>query len=118
MTLSLFLRPIVFAMLSPASVARVFGARYRAIPALPATVRTEPLRCASDRLIAARRATADLLGCRRITPVRTRRHRMAGAQITPEVREALYDTLRRYVWCMDTGDIKGVVGCFTPDAEL
>ncbi|MSQ28990.1 MAG: hypothetical protein EXR68_00650 [Dehalococcoidia bacterium] len=38
--------------------------------------------------------------------------------IPVETREALYDTLRRYVWCMDTQDVEGVVGVFTADAEI
>jgi hypothetical protein len=32
-----------------------------------------------------------------------------------EDREAIRDRLGRYVWTLDTGDIEGVVACFTPD---
>ena len=30
----------------------------------------------------------------------------------------IYDTLARYVWSMDTGDIEGVVATFTPDGVV
>ena len=35
-----------------------------------------------------------------------------------EDRQAIYDTLARYVWSMDTGDIEGVVATFTPDGVV
>jgi hypothetical protein len=35
-----------------------------------------------------------------------------------EERQAIYDTLARYVWSMDTGDIEGVVAVFTPDGVV
>ena len=41
---------------------------------------------------------------------------MAG--LSPEDREALFDVLRRYVWCMDTGDIEGIVATFTKDGVI
>ncbi len=43
---------------------------------------------------------------------------MPGANISPKRRLKIYDTLQRYVWSMDTGDIDGVIGCFTPDGEV
>jgi hypothetical protein len=43
---------------------------------------------------------------------------MPEARISLEERQALYDTLARYVWGMDTGDIEGVVAVFTPDGEV
>jgi hypothetical protein len=43
---------------------------------------------------------------------------MADAPISLEDRQALYDTLARYVWSMDTGDIDGVVAAFTPDGVV
>jgi hypothetical protein len=43
---------------------------------------------------------------------------MPEARISLEERQALYDTLARYVWGMDTGDIEGVVAAFTPDGEV
>src|SRR5687767_3665603 len=43
---------------------------------------------------------------------------MPEARISLEDRQALYDTLARYVWGMDTGDIEGVVAVFTPDGEV
>jgi hypothetical protein len=43
---------------------------------------------------------------------------MPGAKISPKVRQRIYDTLQRYVWCMDTGDIDGVIACFTKDGEV
>ena len=38
--------------------------------------------------------------------------------ISTRRRSKILDTLSRYVWCMDTGDIDGVSGCFTPDGEV
>jgi uncharacterized protein (TIGR02246 family) len=38
--------------------------------------------------------------------------------MTPEDRDAITDLLRRYVWCMDTGDIEGIAATFTPDAAV
>jgi hypothetical protein len=35
-----------------------------------------------------------------------------------EDRQAMYDTLARYVWGMDTGDIEAVVATFTPDGVV
>lgn len=43
---------------------------------------------------------------------------MPEAGISLEERQALYDTLARYVWSMDTGDIEGVVAVFTPDGVV
>jgi SnoaL-like protein len=43
---------------------------------------------------------------------------MAGVTISPEDRQAIYDTLAHYVWSMDTGDIEGVVATFTPDGVV
>ncbi|HSF30187.1 MAG TPA: nuclear transport factor 2 family protein [Candidatus Tectomicrobia bacterium] len=43
---------------------------------------------------------------------------MADAKISLEDRQALYDTLARYVWGMDTGDIEGVVAIFTSDGVV
>jgi hypothetical protein len=43
---------------------------------------------------------------------------MADAKISLEDRQAIYDTLARYVWSMDTGDIEGVVATFTPDGVV
>lgn len=43
---------------------------------------------------------------------------MSEAPISLEERQAMYDTLARYVWCMDTGDIEGVVATFTPDGVV
>lgn len=43
---------------------------------------------------------------------------MPGAKISPKKRLKIYDVLQRYVWSMDTGDIEGVIGCFTPDGEV
>jgi hypothetical protein len=43
---------------------------------------------------------------------------MAHAEITVEDRQGIYDTLARYVWSMDTGDIEGVVATFTPDGVV
>ena len=33
-------------------------------------------------------------------------------------REAVFETLKRYLWCMDTTNIEGVVATFTPDATV
>lgn len=38
--------------------------------------------------------------------------------ISLEDREAIYDNLKRYLWCMDTTNIDGVVETFTPDATI
>ena len=35
-----------------------------------------------------------------------------------EDRQEIYDTLARYVWSMDTGDIEGVVATFTSDGVV
>jgi SnoaL-like domain len=43
---------------------------------------------------------------------------MADTKISTEDRLAIYDTLARYVWAMDTGDIEGVVSLFTPDGVV
>jgi hypothetical protein len=43
---------------------------------------------------------------------------MPGARIKPRVRHEIYDLLQRYVWCMDTGDLEGVIACFTSDGEV
>jgi hypothetical protein len=43
---------------------------------------------------------------------------MAGDKISLEERQEIYDTLARYVWSMDTGDIEGVVASFTPDGVV
>ncbi len=43
---------------------------------------------------------------------------MAAATLSLEERQAIYDTLARYVWGMDTGDIEGVVATFTPDGVV
>ena len=43
---------------------------------------------------------------------------MAPATISLEVRQEIYDTLARYVWSMDTGDIDGVVATFTADGVV
>jgi hypothetical protein len=43
---------------------------------------------------------------------------MAGTSISLEDRQAIYDTLARYIWGMDTGDIDGVVAQFTPDGVI
>ena len=37
------------------------------------------------------------------------------ASISQRDRQEIYDVLAWYVWCIDTGDREGVVGCFTPD---
>ena len=38
--------------------------------------------------------------------------------ISLEDRQAIYDTLARYVWGMDTGDIEAVVATFTQDGVV
>src|SRR5262245_23435269 len=43
---------------------------------------------------------------------------MAGTKISLEDRQEIYDTLARYVWSMDTGDIEGVVAQFTPEGVI
>jgi hypothetical protein len=43
---------------------------------------------------------------------------MADANISLEDRHAIYDTLARYVWGMDTGDIEAVVATFTADGVV
>ncbi|MGE0056516.1 MAG: nuclear transport factor 2 family protein [Dehalococcoidia bacterium] len=43
---------------------------------------------------------------------------MPGAKISAKKRNLIYDTLHRYVWSMDTGDIDGVIGCFTDDGVV
>jgi hypothetical protein len=43
---------------------------------------------------------------------------MAATNISLEDRQEIYDTLGRYVWGMDTGDIEGVVALFTPDGVI
>jgi hypothetical protein len=43
---------------------------------------------------------------------------VADTHISLEDRQAIYDTLSRYVWAMDTGDIEGVVALFTPDGVV
>ncbi len=43
---------------------------------------------------------------------------MADTKISLEDRQEIYDTLARYVWSMDTGDIEGVVATFTLDGVV
>jgi hypothetical protein len=43
---------------------------------------------------------------------------MPEASISLDDRQAIYDTLARYVWGMDTGDIEAVVATFTPDGVV
>jgi hypothetical protein len=43
---------------------------------------------------------------------------VSGEHLSLEDRQAIYDTLARYVWSMDTGDIAGVVAVFTPDGVV
>jgi hypothetical protein len=40
------------------------------------------------------------------------------ANISLEEREAIFARLKRYLWCMDTGNINGVATNFTPDATI
>jgi len=47
-----------------------------------------------------------------------REKHMSEAKISLEERQEIYDTLARYVWGMDTGDIEGVVATFTPDGVV
>ncbi len=35
-----------------------------------------------------------------------------------EDRIAIQDLIARYAWALDTGDVEGVVGCFTPNGEV
>lgn len=42
---------------------------------------------------------------------------MAGP-LTADDRFAIQDLLARYAWALDTGDVEGLVACFTPDARL
>jgi hypothetical protein len=39
-------------------------------------------------------------------------------EVSQQDRDAITDTLMRYVWCMDSGDVEGLVGCFTPDGGV
>jgi hypothetical protein len=43
---------------------------------------------------------------------------MADATISVEDRHEIYDTLARYMWSMDTGDIEAVIATFTPDGVV
>ena len=43
---------------------------------------------------------------------------MPDATISLDDRQAIYDTLARYVWGMDTCDIEAVVTTFTPDGVV
>lgn len=43
---------------------------------------------------------------------------MDEATISVEEREAVFARLRRYLWCMDTGNIAGVPDNFTSDATI
>lgn len=43
---------------------------------------------------------------------------MSEVRISLEDRQAISDTLARYVWCMDTRNIEGVVAIFTPDGVV
>ena len=38
--------------------------------------------------------------------------------MTPEERDMVHDVLRRYIWCMDTGDVDGVEATFTTDGTV
>jgi uncharacterized protein (TIGR02246 family) len=38
--------------------------------------------------------------------------------MTPEDHDAITDVLRRYIWCMDTGDIDGIAATFTTDGAV
>jgi len=42
---------------------------------------------------------------------------MAGP-LTLEDRFAIQDLVARYAWTLDTGDIEGLLACFTPDARM
>lgn len=35
-----------------------------------------------------------------------------------EERDAVFDVLRRYIWCMDTGNIDGIAATFTADGVV
>jgi SnoaL-like domain len=35
-----------------------------------------------------------------------------------EDRDAVYDVLRRYIWCMDTADVDGIAATFTRDGTV
>lgn len=39
-------------------------------------------------------------------------------QLSIEDRLALEDLLAAYAWALDTGDVDGLVACFTPDARM
>jgi SnoaL-like domain len=41
---------------------------------------------------------------------------MAGLSL--EDRDSVYDVLRRYIWCMDTGDVDGIAATFTVDGTV
>jgi hypothetical protein len=43
---------------------------------------------------------------------------MPATNLSLEDREAIYDVLHRYVWCMDTGNIDGIVETFTQDGAV
>lgn len=43
---------------------------------------------------------------------------MIETNLRPEDRQAITDTLARYVWCMDTRNIDGVVAVFTQDGVI
>ena len=43
---------------------------------------------------------------------------MSEAHISLQDRQAITDTLARYVWCMDTRNIEGVVAVFTEDGVI
>ncbi|MCZ6874285.1 MAG: nuclear transport factor 2 family protein [bacterium] len=43
---------------------------------------------------------------------------MSEASISLQDRQAITDTLARYVWCMDTRNIEGVVAVFTQDGVV
>ena len=43
---------------------------------------------------------------------------MSEAHISLENRQAITDTLARYVWCMDTRHIEGVIAVFTQDGVI
>jgi SnoaL-like domain len=38
--------------------------------------------------------------------------------LSADDRNAISDVLHEYIWCMDIGDIEGIVRCFTPDATV
>jgi ketosteroid isomerase-like protein len=40
------------------------------------------------------------------------------APLTLEDRFAIQDLVARYAWALDTGDIDGLIACFTPDARM